>query len=121
MSLVLLKQHKFLKSYDFNHLGIPSGNHPLYKILNKIVRTFELILINDGSRDETSKKILELKKNFKKIRFYNFDENKGKSYILKKTFKVTKYENIIFIDSDLPYFKNLENIKLFAHEIYKSR
>ena len=38
------------------------------------------------------------------------NKNQGKSFSIKKGIKKSKYENIILIDSDLPYFSKINNV-----------
>ena len=40
----------------------------------------------------------------------NNKTNQGKSFSIKKGIKKSKYENIILIDSDLPYFSKINNV-----------
>ena len=76
-------------------------------LLNKLNRTklkYEIILINDGSKDKTLKIIEKFKKKNKNILLLNNKINVGKSCSIRKGLKKAKYEHIILIDSDLPYF-----------------
>lgn len=78
--------------------------------LNKIKLKYEIIYINDGSSDKTLKKIKEIKKKNKNIRFINNNINLGKSSSLIKGIKMSKHNNIIIYDCDLPYFNYFEKI-----------
>ena len=51
-------------------------------------------------------KSIESKKNY--IKILNNRKNFGKSYSIKKGLKVAKYEYILLVDSDLPYFNTFE-------------
>lgn len=77
----------------------------LKKKLNKYKIKYEIIIINDGSRDQTSDILSKLKKNDKKIKIIENKKNFGKSYSVRKGIKKSKYKFILLIDSDLPYFK----------------
>ena len=77
----------------------------LFHKLKKLKIQHEVILINDGSEDTTLLKLRKLKKKYKKIKIINYIKNKGKSFITKNAINKTKYENIILIDCDLPYFQ----------------
>jgi glycosyltransferase involved in cell wall biosynthesis len=80
----------------------------LEKKLKKKKIKFEIIIINDGSKDRTYQIIKSLKKN--NIKIINNYINLGKSSSLIKGIKIAKYEKIILIDSDMPYFEYLDKL-----------
>jgi len=76
----------------------------------------EIIIIDDGSKDETQKLVKQLKKNNKKIKYYktNFlSLSKSYNYGVKKS----KYNYISKIDADDMYDKNF--FKLFFSNLKK--
>ena len=88
----------------------------LKNIIKKIDNKFEIIFINDGSTDNTLKKLKLLRKKDKKIKILSNNVNQGKSFSLISGIKKSKYEKIIIYDCDLPYLnyfkrvvKNLNN------------
>lgn len=95
--------------YNFEKL-IKKNIFKLIKKINKLNVNYEIIVVNDGSRDNT-KNILEiLAKYNKKIKIFNLPSNKGKSHCVKIGINASKYNNLILIDCDLPYFSYLNNI-----------
>jgi len=61
---------------------------------------FELIVINDGSKDSTVEIVSRLVDEDKRIRLVNHEKNKGYGQALKTGFKEAKYEWVAFADSD---------------------
>lgn len=90
-------KHKF-------SLIIPAYNVEKYikkcldSVLNQTYNNYEIIIINDGSTDNTSK-ILERYKSNKKIKIIN-QENKGLSNARNTGVSNAKGDYILFIDSD---------------------
>lgn len=90
-------KHKF-------SLIIPAYNVEKYikkcldSVLNQTYNNYEIIIINDGSTDNTSK-ILESYKSNKKIKIIN-QENKGLSSARNMGVSNAKGDYILFIDSD---------------------
>ena len=65
----------------------------------KNYNNFELVLVNDGSKDNTIEVVNNLKKIFK-INLFNNLENQGQSFSIKKGIEESKYKTIITIDGD---------------------
>jgi glycosyltransferase involved in cell wall biosynthesis len=63
----------------------------------------ELVLVNDGSTDSTSKTIQELAIQDRRIRVFTHDVNQGKGAALRTAFKHVHSEIIIIQDADLEY------------------
>lgn len=90
-------KHKF-------SLIIPAYNVEKYikkcldSVLNQTYNNYEIIIVNDGSTDNTSK-ILESYKSNKKIKIIN-QENKGLSNARNTGVSNAKGDYILFIDSD---------------------
>jgi glycosyltransferase involved in cell wall biosynthesis len=59
---------------------------------------YEIILVSDGSTDNTYENALKHKS--KKVKIYHYEHNQGKGYALKYGFNKSKGELIIFIDAD---------------------
>lgn len=81
-------------------------------ILNQTYENIELIIIDDGSKDN-SLSILKKYKNNKKVKLFINSENKGLSYSRNRGVKESTGDFIGFIDSDdyieENYYKNLMN------------
>jgi len=60
----------------------------------------EIILINDGSKDNSKDLCLKLKKKYKNIRFYSFKKNRGLSNVLNYAISKAKGKYIARINQD---------------------
>lgn len=63
----------------------------------------EVIVINDGSKDKTSKLIKELKKTID-IKDVHLLTNKGKGFAMAKGAEIARNEYLVFLDADLSNF-----------------
>ena len=86
--------------------------------LKRIKVKFEIIIINDGSIDNTLSVLKKVRKNIKNILIINNIKNLGKSRSVKQGLQKSKNKNIILIDSDLPYFEVLPKILLKLNQNY---
>ncbi len=71
------------------------------EILTQIDEPYEIVLINDGSKDNTLNVLLNAKQNFKNIRIINFSRNFGKEAALTAGLDKARGEAAIPIDVDL--------------------
>ena len=82
----------------------------LYKKLKISKIKFEIILIDDFSSDKTYLRLNELKNKLPKLEVLKNSKNVGKSFSLIRGVKTCRYNYVILIDCDLPYFKSIPNI-----------
>lgn len=64
------------------------------------LKEYEIIVVNDGSKDKTGDKVEELSKNNKHIRIITHNPNKGYGEALKSGFYNSKFPWIVFTDAD---------------------
>ncbi|NJE03856.1 glycosyltransferase family 2 protein [Thermococcus sp. MV11] len=62
---------------------------------------YEIVIINDGSTDNTEEVARMLCESYKNIKLASYPENRGKGYALKKGFEKSVGDIIVFFDSDL--------------------
>lgn len=73
----------------------------MFYILQKLDRSFEIVFVNDGSRDNTLK-ILQAKSNeYEEVRVINLSRNFGKEAALTAGIDVSLGETVVPIDVDL--------------------
>jgi glycosyltransferase involved in cell wall biosynthesis len=70
------------------------------KVLPKVAKRWEVLVINDGSKDNTGQIIDQLAKKNKNIRAIHHKTNKGYGAAFKSGLYGSKYEWIAFTDSD---------------------
>lgn len=70
------------------------------KVLQKLASKWEIIIVNDGSKDKTGEIAGKLAKEDARIRVINHDPNLGYGAALKSGFYGAKYPWIVFTDSD---------------------
>jgi glycosyltransferase involved in cell wall biosynthesis len=69
-------------------------------ILEKIVNKWEIIIVNDGSTDQTAEVVEKIIKNDSRIRIITHSPNRGYGAALKTGFYNSQYPWIAFTDSD---------------------
>lgn len=70
------------------------------KILPKVATNWEIIIVNDGSKDKTGTIIDKIAKNDKRIRAIHHEVNRGYGAALKTGMYNAKYKWIVFTDGD---------------------
>lgn len=83
------------------------GEH-IAQNLNKATRVLEsfhndfcIIVVNDGSKDNTEEEIIKVAQNNSRIHYISYSKNKGKGGAICEGVKLAKGEYIAFLDSDL--------------------
>jgi len=80
------------------------------KVLNKVAQVWEIIIVNDGSKDKTGVIADELAKADNRIRVIHHSPNRGYGAALKSGFYNSKYPWIVFTESDGQFnFSQLPN------------
>lgn len=78
----------------------------LYERLKKVIDenekyNFEILIIDDGSKDETLNIIMKLRKQDKRINYLSLSRNFGKEVAMLAGFDYTKGDCVIIMDADL--------------------
>ena len=71
-----------------------------FEVLPKVAKKFEVLVINDGSKDRTGEVVSGLKKKYKELRMITHNPNGGYGEALKTGFYNSKYDWITFTDAD---------------------
>ena len=91
--------------------------YSLKKIKKK--HNFELIYIDDGSKDKTSEELLKLKKNIFSLKLIFHKENQSQSKAIQSGINESIYEDLIFLDGDLQ--NDPKDIKLLIDHYIKKK
>ena len=76
----------------------------LVHVLNQqTTEEFEIILIDDGSKDKTFEKIVEIAKNDERVRYLSFSRNFGKEAGTIAGLQYATGEAVILMDGDLQH------------------
>ena len=71
---------------------------------------YEIILIKDGSKDNTLEELKKTTLKNKRITIISYGVNVGKSHAVQKGIKKSIYEYVLLIDCDLPYLDSFSKI-----------
>lgn len=79
----------------------------LLKIIKKIIKIGnfdkEIIVVDDGSKNETQNILRKIKKDYPKIKIVFHEKNMGKSMALRDGFKLVTGDIVVIQDADLEY------------------
>ncbi len=71
------------------------------KVCNANNLSYEVIIVDDGSKDNTKNVVREIQAKNAQIRYVRFQRNYGKSAALQPGFERAKGEGVITMDADL--------------------
>ena len=69
--------------------------------LDLFAEDYEIIIVNDGSVDDTKQKIIDLKNNHPQIRLISYKKNKGKGHAIKRGLLDANGDIVVLMDADL--------------------
>jgi glycosyltransferase involved in cell wall biosynthesis len=70
-------------------------------VLSQIGQDFEIVLVDDGSEDNTYQQAVEASKEYKNVRALGYHPNMGKGYALKYGSRFAQGDLVLFLDADL--------------------
>lgn len=71
------------------------------KILNVIGRSYEIIVVNDGSTDQTLSVLQQTKKNYSNLDIISYEQNKGKGHAVRTGILRSRGDWVMYVDGDL--------------------
>lgn len=92
-------------------LNIPLFMEEAIQLLPQLAKKFEIIVVNDGSQDNTQKVAEKFASKYPFVRVVTHQENKGYGASLRSGFAAAQYEWVFFTDGDLQF--NLEQLAEF--------
>ena len=81
----------------------------IQSVLDQTYQDFELIIVNDGSTDNTENIIKEYQKKDKRIKYIRHEKNRSGSVTRNSAIKISRGEYIAFLNSDYEWF--IEKLK----------
>jgi len=81
----------------YNSRDITKNLEEASKMLEKVTKDYELILVDDGSTDDCRKEAEKFSN--KKVRVVGYKQNQGKGAAIKYGFSFVKGEDVAFVDS----------------------
>ncbi|MGV6861357.1 MAG: glycosyltransferase family 2 protein [Putridiphycobacter sp.] len=81
--------------------SLPELHQWIKRVMDEHQFAYEVIFVDDGSKDASWQVIENLKANFKEVRAIKFQRNYGKSAALHVGFEATNAEVVITMDADL--------------------
>lgn len=72
----------------------------LESVLKQVHHDFEVIIVNDGSNDNSSEIISEFKKAYPNLKQIKIEKSAGKKNALTKGIEFAKHDHLLFIDAD---------------------
>ncbi|MCJ7647254.1 MAG: glycosyltransferase, partial [Candidatus Lokiarchaeota archaeon] len=79
---------------------IPKFLGELIKFCSQNLENFEVLIIDDGSNDNTKEVVLDLIKNHRNMKLLRYPENKGKGHAVLMGVLKARGEFVLFIDAD---------------------
>lgn len=110
LSVVVPAYNEELHIYD--NLNI------IHACLEKFAKDYEIIVVNDGSRDKTLQEAMRAKKEKDNIKIVTYEINRGKGGAIKEGILRATGEYIAFLDADLDL--EPEHIERFLKKMKKS-
>src|SRR5688572_22709193 len=89
----------FLPAYNEED-SIASTVEGVVKVLKSLNLQWEVLVINDGSKDKTAEVVKDLEKKYPGVRLVDYEKNRGYGHALKTGFAEAKYPWVAFVDSD---------------------
>lgn len=109
ISLVL----PFYNEKAYINITVPAA----IKTLEEITSDFEVVLVNDGSSDESPEIALALTGKDKRVRLLSHERNQGLGMAIRTGLAGASKETIIYTDMDMPFdLKVLKDIILYINE-----
>lgn len=81
-------------------------------LIDQSYEQWELIIIDDGSTDDTFENIEDILVKKKKIKYHKFSKNKGLGVAINVGLDIAQYDYIAYLPADDYYFK--EHLSIFA-------
>lgn len=81
--------------------SLPHFYPELVRVLRSLKKDYEIVFVDDGSKDKSFELLKKLEKNDKKVRLFSFRKNLGKAEALSLGFLKAKGEIVITLDADL--------------------
>jgi glycosyltransferase involved in cell wall biosynthesis len=104
----------FFPAYN-EEKNIKASIEKALETLVQITDTYEVIVVNDGSHDNTALVVQEFAKKNSHVKLVQHERNKGYGEGLKSGISSAKYDYIFFTDSDLQF--DLNELKTFVEYI----
>ncbi len=75
----------------------------LFREVEKLRISYEIVFVNDGSKDNTRKEIEKIKKKRKNIILVSYEQNRGLGYAVRQGIAAAKGDLIVTLDADLTF------------------
>lgn len=81
-----------------------------YEYMHNTFSEFEMLVVNDGSKDNTLAVLESYKEKMPKLKVLTYEKNRGKGGAVKYGVENAEGDYIFFTDADMPY--SIENVKI---------